>query len=164
MKRIYLCLGSNQGDRLAHLGRAAQGLEAAGVRVLRLSSYYKTQPVDFIVQAWFVNCVAEAATDLLPLRLLRACKEVEWAGGRRPGVPKGPRPIDIDILLYENAVIHSRELVVPHPRMAGRRFVLVPLCEIAPGLRLPGLQRTIAEMLQETPDLSQVVRMKTRDK
>ncbi|MGH9449280.1 MAG: 2-amino-4-hydroxy-6-hydroxymethyldihydropteridine diphosphokinase [Terriglobia bacterium] len=161
MKRIYLGLGSNLGDRLAHLSRAVEHLESAGVRVLRLSSYYRTQPVDFTAQAWFVNCVAEARTDLMPLRLLRACKAVERAGGRRPGVAKGPRPIDIDILLYENAVIRSRELVVPHERLAARRFVLVPLCEIAPGLYHPGLQRTVAEMLHETPDLSQVTRMKT---
>lgn len=159
-KRVYLSLGSNLGDRHAHLERAAERLVVAGVRVLRLSSYFKTQPVDFRPQAWFMNCVAEAETDLMPLQLLSACKKVERALGRRPGVSKGPRPIDIDILLYENAVIHSRALVIPHERMAERRFVLAPLAEIAPDLRHPATRSTVQEMLHETPDQSQVMRIR----
>ncbi|MGH9351072.1 MAG: 2-amino-4-hydroxy-6-hydroxymethyldihydropteridine diphosphokinase [Terriglobia bacterium] len=159
MKSVYFSFGSNRGDRLANVQRALDELAVRGVAVRRVSSYYKTQPVDFLPQAWFLNCAAEAATDLMPLQLLSVCKEVERAIGRRPGVLKGPRAIDIDILLYENAVIHSRELVVPHPGMAARRFVLVPLAEIAPDARHPVTQRTMLELLHETPDMSQVVRM-----
>ncbi|MGH9376485.1 MAG: 2-amino-4-hydroxy-6-hydroxymethyldihydropteridine diphosphokinase [Terriglobia bacterium] len=159
MKRAYLSLGSNLGDRLARLKLALGGLAAGGVWVRRTSSYYKTQPVDFLPQGWFLNCVAEVETDLMPMQLLRACQAVERAGGRRPGVVKGPRAIDIDILLYENAVIRSRELVVPHEQLAERRFVLVPLNELAPDARHPSFDRTARELLHDTPDHSQVIRL-----
>ncbi|MGH9404327.1 MAG: 2-amino-4-hydroxy-6-hydroxymethyldihydropteridine diphosphokinase [Terriglobia bacterium] len=160
MKRIYLSLGSNLGDRMANLRCAIERLGEHGVTARRISSYYKTQPVDFLPQAWFVNCAVEAETCLMPLQLLSACKEIERGLGRRPGTLKGPRVIDIDILLYDNAVIHARELVVPHERMADRRFVLAPLCEISPGLRHPSSQRTMQELLHETQDQSQVVRIR----
>lgn len=160
MKQVYLSFGSNQGDRLAHVTRAIESLVDAGVEVKRLSSFYKTEPVDFKPQPWFVNCVAETATDLMPLRLLHACKEIERAGGRRPGVPKGPRPIDIDILFYGDSVIRRPDLIVPHERLAERRFVLVPLCEIAPEMRHPVSQLTVSEMLRQTADTSGVVRIK----
>src|SRR5579885_2061418 len=94
-----------------------------------------------------------------PMRLLRACQKVERALGRRRGVARGPRPIDIDILLYENIVVRSLELSIPHPRMEERRFVLIPLGELAPSLHHPVSQRTVLEMLRNTPDMSQVVRM-----
>lgn len=160
MKRVYLSLGSNRGDRVACLEQALEKLRAAGIVIRRVSSYYKTEPVDFQPQAWFVNCAVEAETDLMPLQLLRACQSTERALGRRPGVAKGPRPIDIDILLYENTIIHSKDLVVPHPRMGERRFVLIPLREIAPGLCHPVSQRRVEEMLYDTEDRSQVIRMR----
>jgi 2-amino-4-hydroxy-6-hydroxymethyldihydropteridine diphosphokinase len=159
MKRIYLSLGSNLGDRVDHIERALACLESAGVRILRRSSHYKSAPVDFHPQAWFVNCVAEAESDLLPLRLLRVCKAVERQAGRRPGVSKGPRPVDIDILLYENVVVRSRELVIPHERMTERRFVLTPLVELAPEMRHPVSLMTAREMLHATRDQSRVIRM-----
>ncbi|HEX5482502.1 MAG TPA: 2-amino-4-hydroxy-6-hydroxymethyldihydropteridine diphosphokinase [Terriglobia bacterium] len=159
MKRVYLSLGSNRGNRVAYLEKALGGLEAAGIVIRHVSSYYKTEPVDFQPQAWFVNCAVEAETDLMPLQLLRACQGIERALGRRRGVVKGPRPIDIDILLYENTVVHSTELIIPHPRLDERRFVLVPLREIAPGLCHPVSQRRVEEMLHDTEDRSQVVRM-----
>ena len=135
-------------------------LGKAGVRVQRVSSFYKTEPVDFGPQAWFLNCVVEALTELMPMQLLKAVKVVERALGRRPGISKGPRPIDIDILLYENVVVRSAALTIPHERMNERRFVLVPLRELAPAARHPVSRRTIAEMLQDSADLSQVVRYK----
>lgn len=158
MKAVYLSLGSNCGDRQGRIERALEELGSRGVSVRCVSSFYKTQPVDFLAQAWFLNCAAQAATDLMPLRLLSVCKAVERAVGRRPGVPKGPRAIDIDILFYEDAVIRTADLVVPHPALPQRRFVLVPLAEIAPGLRHPETQLTVLEMLHQTPDTSQVVK------
>jgi 2-amino-4-hydroxy-6-hydroxymethyldihydropteridine diphosphokinase len=162
---IYLGMGSNRGDRLANLRRAMEELGKVGVNVQRASSFYKTEPVDFGPQAWFLNCAVEATTTLMPMQLLRAVKSVEWTLGRRTGVSKGPRPIDIDILLYENVVVRTAALTIPHERMNTRRFVLIPLRELAPALRHPLSRRTVAEMLQDTPDRSQVIRYKpeTRD-
>jgi 2-amino-4-hydroxy-6-hydroxymethyldihydropteridine diphosphokinase len=161
MKRAYLSLGSNVGDRVSHIRVALQVLPTAGVHVRSVSSFYKTEPVDFAPQRWFVNCVVEAETDLMPLQLLKALQAVERQLGRRPGISKGPRPIDIDILLYENVVVRSPHLTIPHERLAERRFVLIPLGELAARLRHPVTQRTVLEMLHETPDMSQVIRLKS---
>jgi 2-amino-4-hydroxy-6-hydroxymethyldihydropteridine diphosphokinase len=159
-KLIYLGMGSNRGDRLANLRRAMEELGKVGVKVQRVSSIYKTEPVDFAPQAWFLNCAVEATTTLMPMQLLKAVKSVERAMGRRPGVDKGPRPIDIDILLYENVVVRTAALTIPHERMNERRFVLIPLRELAPDARHPVSKRTVAEMLQDAADLSQVIRYK----
>lgn len=160
MKSVYLSLGSNLGDRMTNLRKALELLNAAKIGVRRVSPFYKTEPVDFHPQARFINCVLEAETDLMPLQLLRACQSVERALRRRPGIDKGPRPIDIDILLYENTVVLSAMLEIPHPRMADRRFVLIALREIAPYLRHPVTQQTIPQMLGALTDSSQVVRLK----
>ena len=160
LKHVYLSLGSNIGDRVANLRKAIAELDKVRVKVRGVSSFYRTEPVDFSPQAWFLNCVVEATTELMPLQLLKAVKSAERAVGRRPGVSKGPRPIDIDILLYENVVVRSSVLTIPHARMSERRFVLVPLRELAPAARHPVTRRTVLEMLQETSDLSQVVRFK----
>jgi 2-amino-4-hydroxy-6-hydroxymethyldihydropteridine diphosphokinase len=157
MKRtVYLGLGSNLGDRAANLERAMQALAAAGVAVKRRSLFYATEPVGFTAQNWFLNCVVEAGTELMPRQLLRAVHQVEREMGRRRLVRDGPRTADIDILLYGSNVIRMPDLEVPHPRLAERRFVLIPLHELAPGLRHPALGRTIGELLAETPDRSQV--------
>ncbi len=160
LKQVYLSLGSNIGDRVANLRKAIEELDKVRVKVQGVSSFYRTEPVDFSPQAWFLNCVVEATTELMPLQLLKAVKSAERAVGRRPGVSKGPRPIDIDILLYENVVVRSSVLTIPHARMSERRFVLVPLRELAPAARHPVTRRTVLEMLQETRDLSQVVRFR----
>lgn len=160
MKQVFLSLGSNVGDRVAHIRQAFALLANVGIEVRRASSFYQAEPVDFLPQRWFVNCVAEVGTDLMPLRLLKTLQAVERAIGRRPGIPKGPRPIDIDILLYENVVVRSRALTIPHARLSERRFVLVPLRELAGHLRHPVTQRTVLEMLHETPDSSQVIRLR----
>jgi len=163
MKRVYLSLGSNLGDRRAHLEAALGKLAEREIAVARVSSFYKTEPVDFRPQPWFLNCVAEAETELMPLKLLKTLKWIERALGRRPGMAKGPRPIDIDILLYENLVVRSTTLTIPHERLADRRFVLIPLRELDPNLRHPVTQRTVVDMLGDTADSSQVVRVKREE-
>ncbi len=134
---VHVGLGSNVGDRAANLECAIAALEPAGVRVRHVSSLYQTEPMDFPAQHWFLNCVVEADTRLLPLQLLHALKRIELRMGGRKLVARGPRRIDLDILLYGNATIRMRELEVPHPRMHLRAFVLAPLAEIAPGLGHP---------------------------
>jgi len=163
LKQVYLSLGSNLGDRVAYTRKALVELNSGGVEIRRVSSFYKTEPVDFIPQAWFLNCVVEAATALMPLQLLRAVKGVEWTVGRRRGVNKGPRPIDIDILLYDNVVVRSAALTVPHPRLGERRFVLIPLRELALGAPRPVNRQTVVEMLQRSRDRSQVTRFRFFD-
>jgi 2-amino-4-hydroxy-6-hydroxymethyldihydropteridine diphosphokinase len=152
----YLSLGSNIGDRAANLRAAIAALPAAGVRVVRVSSIYETQPVDFLDQAWFLNCVVEGETQLPPLELLNGLRGIETVMGSKKAFAKGPRLIDIDILLYGDQTIDAPALSVPHPRMLMRRFVLVPLAEIAPGLRHPSWPATAGQLLQETPDRSDV--------
>jgi 2-amino-4-hydroxy-6-hydroxymethyldihydropteridine diphosphokinase len=150
---------------VANLRRAMEELDKVGVKVHRASSFYKTEPVDFGPQAWFLNCAVEASTEFMPMQLLKAVKSVERTLGRRKGVSKGPRPIDIDILLYENVAVRAAALTIPHEHMNERRFVLIPLRELAPDARHPVSRRTVAEMLHDSPDMSQVIRYKlgTRD-
>jgi 2-amino-4-hydroxy-6-hydroxymethyldihydropteridine diphosphokinase len=156
---VYLSLGSNVGDRDENLKAAIAALPAAGVQVRRVSSFYETEPVDYLDQAWFLNCVVQAETELPPLELLRRLRGVEARMGSKKLIAKGPRLIDIDILLYGQETMDTPELQVPHPRMAQRRFVLVPLAEIAPGLRHLSWPGTAQELLAETPDKSEVRRV-----
>ena len=157
-RTVYLSLGSNVGDRAAHIAKAVSALAAAGIRVLRQSLLYRTEPVDFRAQTWFLNAVVEAETSLMPRKLLRTIQEVERILGRRRMVSRGPRVIDIDILLYGANTIRTAELEIPHPRLQQRRFVLVPLAELAPNLRHPTVRLSIAELLAQTPDRSRVVK------
>ncbi|MBZ5700355.1 MAG: 2-amino-4-hydroxy-6-hydroxymethyldihydropteridine diphosphokinase [Acidobacteriia bacterium] len=121
-KEIYLSLGSNVGERGENLARALALLGERGVRVLRASAIYETEPVDFLEQPWFLNCVVEAETELPPLELLHALRGIEAEMGSRKPVARGPRLIDLDILLYGQETINEPELQVPHPRMHLRRF------------------------------------------
>lgn len=156
MKDIYLSLGSNIGDRAVNIARAIEALPAHGVRVVRQSSAYETEPVELRAQDWFLNGVVEVETELTPQELMRALLDIERSMGRLRLTPKGPRIIDMDILLFGAEIVHEPGLEIPHPRMAGRRFVLVPFAEIAPGATHPVLRKTIADLLAETPDRSEV--------
>lgn len=159
MPPLYLSLGSNLGDRLANLRSAIAALPDSGITVRKVSSIYESEPVDFRDQPWFLNCVLEAETKLSPLDLLHALHTIELRMGREKTIPKGPRPIDLDILFYADQVIDTPELQIPHPRIAQRRFVLVPLAEIAPTVHHPVSVRTVTEMLVQTPDRSAVRRL-----
>ncbi len=149
MKKAYLGLGSNLGDREQMLQRALRALESPQLHILRVSPLYETEPVDVPGQHWFLNLVAEAETDLFPLQLLHRTAKVEAQLGRRRLALKGPRTIDIDILLFGNAVVATPALEVPHPRFRERRFVLAPLADLAPELRDPVTGKTIRELLGE---------------
>jgi 2-amino-4-hydroxy-6-hydroxymethyldihydropteridine diphosphokinase len=139
VKQVYLSLGSNLGDREANLRRAIDALERQDIHVIKQSSLYETAPQDVVEQPWFLNLALECQTRLFPLQLLAATQRIENELGRtRTGaIRRGPRTIDIDILLFGAAVMQTAKLVIPHPRMFERRFVLEPLLEIAPDLRDP---------------------------
>lgn len=155
-KTIYLSLGSNVGDRAKNLHAAIAALEQAGVRVTRRSSLYETEPVDLREQPWFLNCVTEGLTEVPAVMLLKELRKIETRMGSKKLVAKGPRLIDVDILLYGEETIDTPELQVPHPRMTERRFVLVPLAEIAPNLKHPAWTKTFSELAAETVDRSEV--------
>jgi 2-amino-4-hydroxy-6-hydroxymethyldihydropteridine diphosphokinase len=159
-KTVYLSLGSNVGDRVKNLRVAIAALHDAGLRVKKVSSFYETEPVDMREQPWFLNCVLEGETEVPALELLQALRGIETRMGSKKLVPKGPRLIDVDILLYGQETIDTPELQVPHPRMHLRRFVLVPLAEIAPGLQHPAWHDNVAGLLARTLD-SSVVKLAT---
>jgi 2-amino-4-hydroxy-6-hydroxymethyldihydropteridine diphosphokinase len=156
MATIYLSLGSNKGDRAHYIARAIEALGANGIKVMRQSRLFETEPVETTSKAWFLNCVIEAETELLPPQLMHTLLDIERSLGRRRRVLRGPRFIDMDILLYDDGVVSTGQLEIPHPRMAQRRFVLVPFAEIAPEARHPVLKKSITELLEETPDRSEV--------
>lgn len=153
---VYLSLGSNVGNREQHLRDAIACLEAEG-RVTAISSFYDTEPVDFTAQSWFLNCALALETEKTPENFMQAALRIEWQMGRQRAHDKGPRIIDIDILLYDGLVLSSDGLTIPHPAMHQRRFVLEPLVEIAPDVRHPLLMRSVAE-LRDTLPQGQAVR------
>jgi 2-amino-4-hydroxy-6-hydroxymethyldihydropteridine diphosphokinase len=162
IKNAYVGLGSNLGDRAGHLLLAVRGMLDAGLDVIRLSNIYETEPVGYEHQPPFLNMVAELRGSTLPspeqtlARLLR----IEYALGRTRDVRMGPRTIDLDLLVFKDQQVETEFLTVPHPRLAARRFVLVPLNELVPDLIHPVLDKPISELLSETTDGSSVVRWK----
>lgn len=145
-KLVYLSLGSNLGNPEMELLRAIEYLGSLGT-VCKVSSFYKTEPVERTAQPWFVNCAVELKTDKMPRQLVKAILKLEESMGRKRTQDKGPRNIDIDILLFNNSIVDTKELTIPHPAMHQRRFVLEPLAEIAPQLRHPVLKKTVRELL-----------------
>lgn len=156
MKTVYLSLGSNLGDREEHLQQAIENLHAVDLRLVRISSVYETEPQDRAHQRWFLNLIAEAETTLFPLQLLGRIRQTEKRLGRKRLTRKGPRTIDIDIILYAAFVVRSTALEIPHPRYMERRFVLLPMVELAPDLRDPVNRRPMRELLPGTA--GQIVR------
>jgi 2-amino-4-hydroxy-6-hydroxymethyldihydropteridine diphosphokinase len=156
MPTVYLALGSNVGDRDSNLSGAIAAFPPAGIQVRRVSSIYETEPVDFLDQPWFLNCVVEAETDLQPNALLQSLRAIERQLGNKKEFAKGPRKLDLDILLYNSQTIATPDLQIPHPRMLQRRFVLTPLAEIAPHLKHPSWPATAVVLLDQLSDRSQV--------
>lgn len=160
IQNAYVGLGSNLGDRAGYLLLAVRGMLDAGLDVIRLSSIYETEPVEYENQPAFLNMVAELRGSTLPspeqmmARLLR----IEYALGRKRDIPMGPRTLDLDLLIFKNHQLESEFLTVPHPRLALRRFVLVPLNELVPTLVHPVLGKSIGELLSQTKDRSTVTR------
>ena len=155
---VYLSLGSNLGDRAKNLRAAIDRLGSIGT-VRSVSSIYETEPVEFTEQPQFLNCTVELETSSQPAELLRQLLELEQAMGRKRTQKKGPRSIDLDILLFGEAVFNTAELVIPHPAMQNRRFVLEPLAEIAPDVRHPVLKKSVRELLKELPQGQAVRRL-----
>jgi len=155
----YLSLGSNVGDREAQLREAQSRLGKVG-RVVAVSSFYETEPVEFTQQPWFLNCGVVLETSKTPQELMSEILRIEAEMGRRRVQKKGPRSIDIDILLFDSAIIDTEELTIPHPAMHQRRFVLEPLAEIAPVVRHPVLKKSIRELLDQLPKGQEMRRLR----
>lgn len=155
--RIFFSLGSNLGDRRHHLESALELLAGPDLALTACSSVYETEPVEVSEQADFLNLICEGRSTLTPLEVLARCLEVEQALGRRRLQPKGPRSIDVDIILYGDQVLETPELRLPHPGLQTRRFVLVPLVEIAPMVVDPVTGLTASELLERCPDRSRVL-------
>ena len=155
----YLCAGSNLGDKQANCRRGIDALaRTAKTRLMALSRLYGTEPVDYADQDWFVNVVAKVITTETPWALLERLKTIEAEMGRQAGgIRFGPRVLDLDILLYGDRVIDTPDLVVPHPRMHKRHFVLKPFCDIDPAIVHPTLQRTVRALLDDLDTTGQEV-------
>jgi 2-amino-4-hydroxy-6-hydroxymethyldihydropteridine diphosphokinase len=146
MAKVYLGLGSNVGNRALNIYSALRRLQDE-IQLDRISSLYETQPVGYTDQPWFLNLVCAGETQLSPQHLLVLAKRIERAMGRKQGIRFGPRSIDIDVLFYENLIMDTPQLEIPHPRLAERGFVLIPLNEVAPGLLHPRLKVNVQELL-----------------
>jgi 2-amino-4-hydroxy-6-hydroxymethyldihydropteridine diphosphokinase len=156
--KYHISLGSNIGAREKNLDEAISLLDKTGVKIIRKSSVYETSPVGNTAQPWFLNQVLEVEAELEPREFLRLVKGIENKIGRIFTTPKGPRCIDVDILLAEKRVVRSAELIIPHPELAKRNFILVPLTEIADEAVHPVLNERIGELCRKSKDNS-IVRL-----
>ncbi len=158
-KVVYLSLGSNLGDRAANLNAAIDRLGELG-EVVAVSSFYETEPVGYTAQPWFLNCAVKLDTEKMPKQLMGRILDIEREMGRnrKHERSKGPRIIDIDILLFGNSIVDTQSLTIPHPALHERRFVLEPLAEIAPEARHPVFKRKVRELREALP-AGQAVRM-----
>jgi 2-amino-4-hydroxy-6-hydroxymethyldihydropteridine diphosphokinase len=163
MTIAFLGLGSNMGNRMRNLSFAVKSL-AEQATIEQVSSIYETEPVGYLQQRRFLNAVVCISTTLSPEDLLHYIKTIERSRGRTPGFRNAPRPIDIDILFYSDESFHSEQLTVPHPRLTERAFVLVPLTEIAPDLRLPENGKTARELLDALDTTEGVIRWASAEK
>ena len=157
MSFIYLGIGSNKGNKLSNIKEALKYLKEK-IQITRVSSLYLTEPVD-IEGEWFINCVLEAKTEKQPLKVLKELLKIEKIMGRIRTKQKRPRIIDLDFLLYGNKIIEEEGLILPHPRLHTRRFVLIPLWEINPHLFHPVLKKSINEILKNLKDTHRVIRI-----
>ena len=157
--KYYLSLGSNLGDRRENLIKAIHLLMNKGIKITKISSIYLTQPVEFLEQNWFYNLVVEAEAKFQPFELLNLIKEIEKEMGRKTVIKKGPRNIDIDIILAEERIIKSEKLRIPHPKMHLRNFVLAPLNEISPDVIHPELNKNIKTLFAQSQDNSVVKKL-----
>ena len=153
MHKVYLSIGSNLGDPLQNCCQGLDTLCADGqVKLLARSPFYRTQPVDYLDQNWFINAALLVETVLTPFELLDKTRAVQTQLGRKPDTIRfGPRLLDLDIIFYDDLVINTPHLVVPHPRMHKRRFVLYPICDIDPSVVHPVLGQTVQELLAQLP-------------
>jgi 2-amino-4-hydroxy-6-hydroxymethyldihydropteridine diphosphokinase len=160
IQNAYVGLGSNLGDRAGYLLLAVRGMLDAGFDVIRLSNIYETEPVEYENQPAFLNMVAELRSSTLPPpeQLLARLLRIEYGLGRTRDIHMGPRTIDLDLLIFKDQHIETQFLTVPHPRIALRRFVLVPLNELVPSLIHPVLGKSISDLLAQTKDRSTVTR------
>jgi 2-amino-4-hydroxy-6-hydroxymethyldihydropteridine diphosphokinase len=154
MQKAYISAGSNLGDRKGNLEFALTSL-AEGNAVNKVSSCFETEPVGYHDQPWFLNIAIEISTPLTPAELMDFCNGIEKSCGRVRTFPNAPRTLDLDILLFDNLVICEKWLVIPHPRLQERRFVLEPLAQIAPEVIHPVLRKSIRSLLESCPDLSE---------
>lgn len=150
MARAYIGLGSNLGDRMNYLINALYKLEKLpGLEIIAVSPIYETEPVGGPLQDRFLNCCVSLYTDLLPSRLLQQMLLIEEDLGRKRKEVWGPRTIDLDLLIYEEIIMRTPLLDLPHPYLVKRKFVLVPLSDLAPGLIIPGTGKTVVQFLQQ---------------
>ncbi len=154
-KNVFIGIGSNQGDREGSIYSALEEIRFFG-DLVSISGLYETEPFGSIEQPDFLNAVVQIHTDLVPDALLTHLQDIEQKLGRVRKEKWGPRTLDLDILIFDQLVLKSETLVVPHPGLSERRFVLVPLCEIAPQYVVPGLNKTVEQLLRETPDRNRI--------